>query len=782
MTLRSTLFAPIALVLAAGASAIAHPDDPKLLDRQPPYVGQGYLRDAAGPRGGPPDFPASGVELLSWLTLTDIGNFAGIPLTSGNDCWGYTSPGGREYAIMGVSHGTVFVEMTNPGAAEIIGFVPGPNSIWRDIKVYQDRAYAVSEGGNGIQTIDMSNIDGVSNRISHVGNVVLPGTAATHNVAIDADSGFLYRCGGGSNGLRIYDLADPDNPVFVGQWLDRYVHDCQVLTYTEGPFAGRQIAFCCTGFNGGGTDTGLDILDVTDKGNIVNLYPPRVFWPDPGYSHQLWLTPDRRFAYLNDELDEDGSIPTRTMVVDVTFLLGEGPTAPFVAAIFSGPVNAVGHNLYTVDNFIYEANYRSGLRVFCATDPLAAGEIGFFDTYPDDDGAQFNGAWSVFPYFASGVVIVSDIERGLFVLDPAGALASPPTWFANQPLPDIVDPAGGDTVLLAADPGLCSGSQIVPGSGLLHYDTGSGFQTTPLTDVAPGAFEILFPELGCEGVVSYYVSGLSDQGQTVTLPVTAPADTLLAIAATSSAVAFSDNFQSNLGWTTQVLGATSGQWQRGVPVNDPNWAYDPIADGDGSGACFLTQNNLGNSDVDGGAVLLLSPPLDMTGNNTTLRYLYFLTLTDGSGSDQLLVEIDGNNGAGPWTTLAEHRASTGLAWQSQQFFGEQIAALGVTFTSTMRLRFTANDGDPQSIVEAGVDGVQVIGFDCIAPVQCIKGDVSDDQKIDALDIAGFLGVLTNGAPLNTLPYCAADMDDDGIIEFAEDLPIFVDCLLTGNCP
>ena len=298
----------LSLLPAAPAPASTHDDDPKILDRRPPYRGRGYRSGWAA--GGAASlqsiassapFDASGVQLVAWLPLNEFGP----SINEANDCWGYVSESGREYALVGLSHGTGVVDLTDPSDPVVLTVVPGPVSTWRDIKTYRRFAYAVSEGGSGVQVIDLSQVD--AGVVDYLGDVTDGGsTTATHNVAIDTESGFLYRCGGGSNGLRIYDLVNPSQPVFVGSWPDKYVHDAQVVTYDSGPFAGRQVAFCCTGFNSGATNPGLTILDVTDKANIFTL--STVAYPNPAYSHQAWLSPDRSYLYLNDELDEDLSL------------------------------------------------------------------------------------------------------------------------------------------------------------------------------------------------------------------------------------------------------------------------------------------------------------------------------------------------------------------------------------------------------------------------------------------------------------------------------------------
>jgi len=394
-------------VVAPATLLIAHQDDPKINDRQPAVIAPAFRADDNQGNMRSLGFDSENVQLKSWLPL---GSLDGAD--SGNDCWGYVSPSGREYALMGTSSGTVIVEITNPGNAQVVASLSGPNSLWRDIKTYGTYMYCVSEGGGGIQVFNLADIDN-----GNVQTLNSAGSGATHNVVIDTESGFLYRTGGAPDGMYIYSLANPAAPVQVGQWTDRYIHDAQVVTYTTGPFAGRQIAFCCGGFSGGWSDTGLTIVDVTNKSNTFVV--SQVYYSNAEYSHQGWLSEDRQYFYLNDELDEQyNGGTTTTRVISVADI--ENPS--FVGTFTSGSTS-IDHNLYTHNGYIFEANYRSGLRVFDASNPTSPTQYGYFDTYPANDNASFNGLWNVYPYFPSGTVIGSDLESGLFVwelgiLDP----------------------------------------------------------------------------------------------------------------------------------------------------------------------------------------------------------------------------------------------------------------------------------------------------------------------------------------------------------------------------
>jgi hypothetical protein len=232
------------------------------------------------------------------------------------------------------------------------------------------------------------------------------------------------------------------------------------------------------------------------------------------------------------------------------------------------------------------------------------------------------------------------------------------------------------------------------------------------------------------------------------------------------------------GWTTEILGATAGQWQRGIPVNDPGWDYDPAFDADFGGQAGLTQNEPGNTDVDGGAVRLTSPRLDMSAGRITIRYEYFLRLTDSNGADMLLVEINGNDGAGPWTEIARHTQDGGLQWNYHQIEQADLNGAGVTLTSTMRMRFTVNDADPQSIVESGLDTLHITS----APAELPHGlgDLNCDCSLDAFDIEPFITALVEPQNYpNQYPGCdlmLADINGDGAVD-SFDIEPFINLLV-----
>ena len=360
----------------------------------------------------------------------------------------------------------------------------------------------------------------------------------------------------------------------------------------------------------------------------------------------------------------------------------------------------------------------------------------------------------------------------------------------GQPLPLSVSVAS--TLPTAIAPGMTTPVSIqvsegddtlVPGSPTLHYRFGGGaYAPVPLSAAGGNVFDGLLPAPSCGDVPEFYFSAAGATTGTVTIPSDAPATVFSAIVGTNT-VMVHDNFETNMGWTPQNLGASTGDWERGVPVNDPGWAYDPISDSDGSGQCWLTQNTLGNSDVDGGAVRLTSPVFDLSGGGVTIAYDYFLRLTDTTGGvDRLLVEISENGAAGPWTEIARHDTDGGLSWRHHEIDQAALNAAGVTMTATMQLRYTANDDNPQTIVESGLDAFEISAFTCGGGVVCTRGDINDDGSVNALDIDRFVQILILGGA-SPVEVCAGDLHQpaNGGVGF-EDVDDFVVCLLAAGCP
>ena len=355
-------------------------------------------------------YSCASVDLMAQLPITSMG---GSGNTEANDIWGWTDPAsGREFALVGLSTGTAFVEVTDPTQPVYLGSLPTHTnaSLWRDIKVYANHAYIVSEAsGHGMQVFDLTALLAVANPpVSFSATTHYGAFGNAHNIVVNEDTGTAYAVGSNScaGGLHMVSLAQPASPEELGCFSsDGYTHDAQCVIYS-GPdedYQGREI---CVNSN---EDT-ITIVDVTDKGSPVQI--ARQGYPDAAYVHQGWFTADQAFFLQGDELDE-GRTNTRTLIWDLTDL-----DDPFLAEEYFGPTRAIDHNLYIVGDFAFETNYTAGLRILDISDVLNPVEVAYFDTYPASNGATFNGAWSNYPFFESGNVIVSNIEDGLFILKP----------------------------------------------------------------------------------------------------------------------------------------------------------------------------------------------------------------------------------------------------------------------------------------------------------------------------------------------------------------------------
>lgn len=347
------------------------------------------------------NFPCFGFDLQDRLTEGDLGT------SFVNDSWGWTDPqDGKEYALIGLRNGTAFVDISNPTEIVILGTLPThtTESIWRDIKVYENHAFIVSEaGGHGMQVFDLTRLRDITGApITFTEDAHYDGFGNAHNIVINPESGYAYGVGTGTfnGGPHFVDISDPLNPVAAGGYSNNnYSHDAQVVTY-NGPdtdYTGREILI-------GSNANIVALVDITDKANPIEI--STVTYPTIGYTHQGWFTEDQRYFLLGDETDEiDFGFNTRTIVFDFNDL--DNPQLSFE---YEGPTEAIDHNGYVVGNLFYLSNYRAGMRLINIAG-IANGtmeELGFFDTFPANDSAGFNGGlWNVYPFFESGNIVLS---------------------------------------------------------------------------------------------------------------------------------------------------------------------------------------------------------------------------------------------------------------------------------------------------------------------------------------------------------------------------------------
>jgi len=414
----------------ADGSWVEQPMLTPALDELPALLGAERRCDS---KGKVEVFDCASTELTAFLppsTLTHDGHYIQM-----NDIWGWTDPRtGKEWALVGRRDGSTFVDMSNatrPIAVADLPLTDGARpAAWRDIKIYKDHAYIVSDGAgpHGMQVFDLTRLrtlkpqtNGQPVKVEY--DYLYKEIASAHNIVINEESGFAYSVGssaGGTTcggGLHMIDIREPKLPKFAGCFADNqtgragtgYSHDAQCVTY-KGPdkrYKGREI---CIGSN----ENTISIADVTDKANPKAL--SRAGYPNVAYAHQGWLTDDHTYYYLNDEGDETSGLvaKTRTLVWNLSDLEN-----PKLAKEHMGVEPASDHNLYIQGDYMYQANYRSGLRILNIKDRENPREVAYFDTAPySDNGAGFNGAWSVYPFFKSGIIIVNSIEQGLFLVRP----------------------------------------------------------------------------------------------------------------------------------------------------------------------------------------------------------------------------------------------------------------------------------------------------------------------------------------------------------------------------
>jgi len=314
-----------------------------------------------------------------------------------SDIWGWVDSLGNEYAIVGTNEGTSIFDLSDPTNPTEIFFEQGMHSTWRDIKTFGDYAYVTTEATNGLLIIDLSPLPSSTNLPTYfyTGPTNAPWDRA-HNLYIDEDRGYAYIFGAnrGNKGCIILDLnQDPTQPVEVADIDDWYVHDGMSKGDT------LYLANVSDGF--------FSIWDVSTPSNPVLM----VQSASPGaFCHNVWISDDANYIYTTDEISNG--------------FIGEYSISDFSNIQLTDQIQAnpgtdvIPHNTHFLNDYIVTSYYTSGIQIHDVSRKGNMVSVGSFDTSPNYSGDGFNGCWGVYPWLPSGLIIASDIEEGIFVLEP----------------------------------------------------------------------------------------------------------------------------------------------------------------------------------------------------------------------------------------------------------------------------------------------------------------------------------------------------------------------------
>lgn len=679
------------------------------------------------------------------INMTQLG-YLDIPTlhnTELNDIWGYEDENGNEYAIVGCFDGTSLVDVTDPANPTEIGWFPGTNSIWRDIKTYGDYAYVTTEASDGLLIIDLSPLPG---------STTLPTTIYTgpsgsewhsaHNL-YQAD-GYVYIFGAdrGNGGVIILDVAtDPWNPDEVGTFDNWYCHDGFVRNDT--------------GYFSHVNDGFFTIVDLSDKANVSLSDVIGTLSTSSNFTHNCWPSTDGQTLFTTDEV-EDGFIDS----YDIS-----DPTNPILLdQIQSSPGNnIIPHNAHVLNNYLVTSYYTDGVVVHDISDPSNMVEIANFDTSPNYNGNTFNGCWGVYPFFSSTNIVASDTEEGLYILGLSTTLTS---YLQG----DITNAGTGQPINNAMIEILTT--PTVDYSGVLgDYSVGTTNQGVyqvrySATGFYADTFDINFvngviitQNVALEQIPLYYATitvldqltqqpiqnanvkvqhtlqdfdGLTDVNGEVTFGLfyednyaitagkweyTNDCDPSVMLTTSSNNVTMYissgiyDDFTFDYSWSS-IGSASAGYWVREIPQGTQSMGQiaNPFSDdlNDCATYAYVTGNSatsVGGDDIDNGWVQLESPTFDLTAYahpQITFSYWFFDGFGGGSTpNDSLAIFL--TNGS-----ITTQVASLGLAdittnWETMSIDVPSY----MTATDQMKIRFIATDFDLGHVVEAGIDYFRV---------------------------------------------------------------------------
>ncbi len=317
----------------------------------------------------------------------------GLGALSGSGNWGYMTADGRRFALTGTSVGLSIVEVTEPERPAVIALVDGPASQWREVKTWGPFAYVTTEAVHGLDIVDLR--DPSRPRKLRTWNRTF---ASAHTLCVDDSRGLLFVNGTRNverqaTGIRVLDARrDPTNPREVGSFGDFYVHDC----YVRGNYLFASAIF----------DGFLAVLDITDPARVRELTR---FFTGGRFTHNSWLTGDGRYLFTTDER------PGRPLEGwDLSDMLNPRKVSEYIAQ-----AGTIPHNVMIDGSRMVVSHYTEGVHLLDVSDPSRPRVLGFYDTFDGSFGG-FAGDWGAYIFPGSNLILASDLQGGLFVVQYTG--------------------------------------------------------------------------------------------------------------------------------------------------------------------------------------------------------------------------------------------------------------------------------------------------------------------------------------------------------------------------
>jgi hypothetical protein len=502
-------------------------------------------------------------------------------------------------------------------------------------------------------------------------------------------------------------------------------------------------------------------------------------YPGLQYCHQAWLSEDRQFLYINDELDgpSQGVPSGLTRVFNVS-----NPANPTLASTFSSAApSAIDHNLYIRGNLQFQSNYNSGLRVFdMSANPQSPTEIAWIDTHPETDAATFNGTWNNYPFFPSGSIAISDINRGMIVVrvNLDQLTIAPVGQFPARVDPNSLTPISVSITT--------NGAPVDPASVRLFASVAGGpFTPSPMQSSGGTQFTGQLPGTPCGAMVRYYVEARSTANRTFQLPLGAPSTVFEAQSYSTRTAVFTYDMETDAGWTSGAPGdtATVGLWERGDPeptIAQPGDDHTPPP----GVACWVTGRLAGGGagafDVDNGRTTLLSPEMNLAGSSALTYGSYWRWYSNNAGgapnTDIFTIDLSTDGGTN-WTNV--ETVGPGGPGNSGGWIYHEFRMLDVvpTLTSRMRLRFVAEDANAGSLVEAAIDDAEIFRLDC-GPLAC-EYDFNQDENVDLSD-AQLMAQVAAGLLVRDPAWLDGDLNNDENADLT-DAQILASYVASGVC-